>query len=151
MKELRVTIPTISPQKPSLFTAIAVMTLTSGIVNIFWSVIAFTHFLGIICAPVTILPAVLGIFEIIYASKLLGVPSQPIQPSQSLAILEIVCFTFGNIFSMVVGILTLVFYNDRAVKNYFAGLSVNPIPVSATNAPIHDSPPILTAPPERKS
>lgn len=121
------TIPSSSSQKPGLFTAIAVMTLTSGIVNLFWgfiaSAIALGTLVGVVCIPLTILPTVLGIFEIIYAAKLLSAQPQPVQPSQTIAILEILCFLFGNIFSMVVGILALVFYNDLVVKDYFARLN----------------------------
>lgn len=121
------TISSSSPQKPGLFNAIAVMTLISGIVNLFWgfvaSVAALGTFVGVVCLPLTILPTVLGIFEIIYAAKLLSAQPQPVQPSQTIAIFEILCFLFGNIFSMVVGILVLVFYNDLVVKDYFARLN----------------------------
>jgi hypothetical protein len=81
--------------------------------------------------PITILPTILGIFEIIYAAKLLSAQPQPVQPSQSIAAFEIACFLFGNVFSMVVGILALVFYNDVAVKNYFAQLNAVPAPAPA--------------------
>lgn len=121
------TVPSSSSQKPGLFTAIAVMTLISGIVNLFWgfiaSVTALSTFVGVVCLPLTILPTILGIFEIIYAAKLLSAQPQPVQPSQTIAIFEILCFLVGNIFSMVVGILALVFYNDLMVKDYFARLN----------------------------
>lgn len=126
-------------QKPGLFTAIAVMTLTSGIVNLFWgffaSATALGTIVGIICLPLTVLPTILGIFEIIYAAKLLSAQPQPVQPSQPIAALEILSFIFGNVFSMVVGILALVFYNDLAVKNYFAELNATPVPAPATVPP----------------
>ncbi len=67
-------------QKPGLFTAIAVMTLISGIVNLFWGFVAsatmLSTFVGIICLPITILPTILGVFEIIYAAKLLSAQPQ---------------------------------------------------------------------------
>jgi len=122
-------------QKPGLFTAIAIMTLTSGIVNLFWGFLAsgtaLATIVGIVCVPITILPTILGIFEIIYAAKLLSAQPQPVQPAQSIAAFEIASFLFGNVFSMVVGILALVFYNDLAVKNYFAELNATPPPVPA--------------------
>ena len=123
--------------KPALVNVIAWITLASGIVNLFWgigasaAVLASTWGIGIICMPITILPTVLGIFEIIYAAKLLSNPPQPIQPSTNLAILEIVCVIVGNLFAVVVGILALVFYNDLTVKDYFARLNgtLSPEPV----------------------
>ena len=116
-----------SQQKPTLVNVIAWMTLASGIVNLFWGIAAsgaaLHTWIGIVCTPITILPTVLGIFEIIYAAKLMSNPPQQIQPSTNIAILEIVCILVANIFAVVVGILALVFYNDLAVKDYFARLN----------------------------
>lgn len=129
-------------QKPALFTAIAVMTLISGIINLFWGFIASATALGtlvgIVCLPITILPTILGVFEIIYAAKLLSSQPQPVKPSQSIAILQILTFLIGNVFSMVVGILSLIFYNDVNVKDYFA--RINSVQVS-TPAPAPESTP----------
>jgi len=132
-------------QKPGLFTTIAVLTLVSGIVNLFWGFIASATALGtivgVVCLPITILPTILGIFEIIYAAKLLSSQPEPIQPSQTIAILEILTFFIGNLFSMVVGILALIFYNDVTVRDYFARINgtvvVPPAPLTppATVAP----------------
>ena len=114
-------------QKPGLVTAIAAMTLTSGIVNLFWGFVASTTALGTIigavCLPLTILPTILGVFEIIYAAKLLSAQPQPVQPSPSIAWFQIATMLFGNLFSMVVGILSLIFYNDLTVKDYFNKLN----------------------------
>lgn len=126
-------------QKPTLVNVIAWMTLASGIVNLFWGIAAsgavLATIVGVICTPITILPTVLGIFEIIYAAKLMGNPPQQIQPSTNIAILEIVCVLVGNLFAVVVGILALVFYNDLVVRDYFARL--NGTPVSAESvAPV---------------
>ncbi len=113
------------PDKPGMVQAIAVMTLINGILNILWglgitgSVVVSTWGFGLLCSPVTILPLVLGIFEILYAAKLLSTPPQPVQPSQTIAILEICCILLGNLVSLVVGILALVFYSDPQVKAYF--------------------------------
>jgi hypothetical protein len=129
-------------QKPGLFTTIAVMTLTSGIINLFWGFIASATALGtivgVICLPITILPTILGIFEIIYAAKLLSAQPEPVQPSQSIAVFEILTFFIGNIFSMVVGILALIFYNDMSVKEYFA--RVNGTATVVTAAPAAPAP-----------
>jgi hypothetical protein len=128
-------------QKPTLVNVIAWMTLASGIVNLFWgiaasgAVIASTIGIGIICTPVTILPTVLGIFEIIYAAKLMSNPPQHIQPSTNIAILEIVCILVFNLFAVVVGILALVFYNDLTVKDYFTRLNGTPMALASTPEP----------------
>jgi len=105
--------------------AIAVMTLVNGIINILAglgltaSIVLGTLGIGLLCAPITILPSVLGIFEIIYASQLLSNPPKPVKPSQVIAILEICCIIIGNVISLVVGIIALVFYNDPQVQGYF--------------------------------
>jgi len=114
-------------EKPTLVHVIAWMTLASGIVNLFWGIVAsitvLATIVGVICIPITILPTILGVFEIIYAAKLMSNPPQQIRPSTNIAILEIVCILVGNIFAVVVGILALVFYNDLTVKDYFARLN----------------------------
>lgn len=118
-------------EKPGMVQTIAIMTLVNGIINILYglsvtaAVVFGTLFIGLICAPVTILPVVLGIFEIIYGAKLMANPPQPLKPSQSIAILEIIAVLSGNLISMIVGILALVFYNDARVKAYFA--RINPM------------------------
>jgi len=122
-----------SQQKPTLVNVIAWMTLASGIVNLFWGIIAsitaLATIVGIVCVPFTVLPTILGVFEIIYAAKLLSNPPQPVQPSTNIAIFEIITILVGNVFSMVVGILALVFYNDLIVKDYFGQLNGIPAPV----------------------
>lgn len=129
-----------SEQKPGLVTAIALMTLVSGIINLFWgfvaSATALGTIIGVVCLPITILPTILGVFEIIFAAKLLSAQPQPVQPSTSIAVFEILTFMMGNVFSMVVGILVLIFYNDLTVKDYFARLNAAPVIVSAPAAPI---------------
>jgi hypothetical protein len=113
--------------KPGQVTAIAVMTLVNGILNILTAIgltatiVLGTFGVGLLCAPITITPAILGIFEILYAVKILPTPIQRgTKPATVLAILEICCILFGNIISLVIGILSLVFYNDTTVKEYYS-------------------------------
>lgn len=120
-------------QKPGMVTALSIMTLVNGILNILYglgvtvSVVVGTFGIGLLfCAPFTILPAVLGIFEIIYASKLLSNPPQPVRPNRTIAILEITSIIAGGVISAVVGIVALVFYNDPGVRAYFAQTSGAP-------------------------
>jgi hypothetical protein len=129
-------------EKPTLVNVIAWMTLASGIINLIWGLVAVAGFWWtVICIPFLILPTVLGIFEVIYAAKLMSNPPQALQPSTNIAILEIICILAGNVFSVVVGILALVFYNDIAVRNYFAQINGLP-PV----APVPPVPPVELAP-----
>jgi hypothetical protein len=139
-------------QKPTLVNVIAWTTLASGIVNLVWGLAAsgtaLATIIGIICTPITILPTILGVFEILYAAKLLSNPPQAVQPSTNIAIFEIACVLTGNVFAMVVGILSLVFYNDQIVRDYFARLNgvLPSLPVPpAPPAPIVDPVPYPVA------
>ena len=144
-------------QRPTLVNVIAWTTLASGIVNIIWGLAAsgtaLATIIGIICTPITILPTVLGVFEILYAAKLLSNPPQAVQPSTNIAIFEIVCILMGNVFAMVVGILSLVFYNDQIVKDYFARLNGTapllpafPLPPAPPEGPVPPEEPTVAAP-----
>ena len=113
--------------KPGKVQAIAIMTLINGILNILWgigltgSVVLGTLGVGLLCAPLTILPLVLGIFEIIGGVKLMGEPPRKFNV-QTIAILEIVAILAGDGISLIVGILNLVFYNDPPTKQYIDSL-----------------------------
>jgi len=137
-------------QKPTLVNAIAWMTLASGIVNLFWGFAASTTALATIicaiCVPITILPAILGIFELIYAAKLFSNPPQAMRPSTSIAVFEIATILAGNVFSMAVGILALVFYNDATVKEYFAQLNGTVVPSEVETPKPAPAPASLPAP-----
>jgi hypothetical protein len=127
--------------KPTFVNVIAWMTLASGVVNLFWglglSLTGLMSIIGIVCIPFMLLPTILGVFEIIYAAKLMSNPPQTTQPSTTIAILEIVSALVGNFFSVVVGILALVFYNDVTVRDYFARL----------NGTLPPAPPVVPVPP----
>ena len=145
--------PYTNSPKPTFVNVIAWMTLASGVVNLFWglglSLTGLLSIIGIICIPFMLLPTILGVFEIIYAARLMSDPPQTTQPSTTIAILEIVSALVGNFFSVVVGILALVFYNDLTVRDYFARLNgaAPLLPVApAPSAPIVDP-----APKERPS
>ena len=127
-----------SQTKPNLVMAIALMTLINGIVNIIWGIgiIVGTVGLSLLCFPVPLFPIVLGGFEIAYAIKLLATPPQPVQPSQGIAIWEIVAIFVGNVFSLIVGILALIFYNDVTVRDYFAQLNGTQTPPPTPAAPV---------------
>jgi hypothetical protein len=115
------------PHKPAKVQAIAIMTLINGILNIFCGLGAMAGLLWtVVCWPIGAFPIVLGILEIVYASKLLTNAPTPVQPARHLAIMEICTILFGNAVSLVVGILALVFYDDLEVKAFFADLPAQP-------------------------
>jgi len=64
--------------------------------------------------------------EIIYASRLLADPVKVNRPAQYLAIMQICNIALGDPISLVIGILSLVFYNDPVVKDYFNRLAGGP-------------------------
>ncbi len=114
--------------KPGKVQAITIMMLVNGILNILAglgltaSIVLGTIGIGILCAPITILPAVLGVFEVISASRLLTDPVRPVKNLQTIAIFEIVAVVCGLGISAVVGILNLVFLSEPEVKNYLASI-----------------------------
>lgn len=123
-------------KKPALVETIGWLTLVSGVVNILYglsltvSVVLGTLFLGLICAPLTLLPVVLGIFEVLYALRVLANPPEPMAPNRTLAVLEIVDLLSLNVIAALVGILALIFYDDPAVKQYFADLQTGTVTIT---------------------
>ncbi|GAP14070.1 hypothetical protein LARV_01832 [Longilinea arvoryzae] len=120
-------LPGNAAQRPGLVTTLAALTLTSGIINLFFALgitaLLVIGTLGIglfICAPFTVLPAILGVFEIIYGARLLSDSTYPPRPSPVIAYLEIATLIYANIVGVAVGIIALVIYNDEAVKAYFS-------------------------------
>ncbi len=135
---------TLIAEKPSQVQTLGVLTLVSGIMNCVYALSITVVYIsvlipgivatlgigliGILCVPLFFLPAALGIFEIIYATKLMANPMRPVMPNKTIAILEI-CMILGlQIFGPVVGILALVYYDDQKVKDYFAQLNAIPAP-----------------------
>jgi hypothetical protein len=117
------------PQRPDRLTAIAIMTLLSGILNLFWSLVVFlavllfgfgTLLLGCICLPLGLYPLGLGILEIVYAVRLLRNHVPPaLKPAYHIAVMEVIDTLFGNLPALIVGVLALIFYNDPAVRRFF--------------------------------
>jgi len=120
--------PTSPPpaSKPGKVQAIAIMSLVSGVLNcvggLGWLVFGLCLFLvGVI---LTIIPAaylvVVGVLDVIYASKLMGASSVSVQPARHLAVLNIVSIIFLNVIPCVLGIVNLVFYGDEETERFFA-------------------------------
>jgi hypothetical protein len=114
--------PRIKSQKVQI---IAVLMLISGIINVLIGLglvagLALSLVL-ICCSPVGLLPMALGIFELVYAIRLLssGTEPQSYATMQVIAILEIVSILAGNFISLVIGIVNLVMLNDPEVRPSF--------------------------------
>lgn len=117
-------------EKPAKINALILLTLISGLFNIFAAisgtaaVVMGTFGVGLICcAPLTVLPGALGVFEVLYAFDLMAYPAKPVRPNQTIAILEICCLLFGNVLAAIAGVVALVFYSDREVREYFARIN----------------------------
>lgn len=120
-------IPVGAVQRPGLVTALAALTLTSGLVNLLVALgitgllVLFTLGIGlVVCAPFTLLPAILGVFELIYGARLLSSTMRP-RPNRLIAYLEMATLFYLNPVGLAVGIIALVIYGDDAVKAYFSG------------------------------
>jgi hypothetical protein len=118
------------PPKPGYVQAIAIMCLVDGILNILWggglALIFLCGCFTACLAPLGVYPVVVGILEILYATKLLPDPIQPVRPAQYLAIMQIINTILGDFISLAVGIISLVFYSDPKVKAYFDAVQARP-------------------------
>ncbi len=110
--------------KPGKVQAIEIILLVSGILNILTGISitcgALVSVIGILCLPVVVLPLVLGIFEVVYASRLMSGKAVPAQNLKTIAIFEILTIVYGNVPSLVAGILNLVFLEEQPVKEYLS-------------------------------
>ncbi len=145
--------------RPGTVQVVAVLTMISGVLNIlaaidliFGAAILYAivlNLLGFLGVPgltifksaplLQILPPVyllsLGILEILYATRLLPDPARIRKPALFVAVMQIVAILFWNLFSLITGILSLVFMGDRKVKEYLAGPAMQPIGPGMPPAP----------------
>jgi hypothetical protein len=107
---------------PGKVQAISIIMLVNGILNVLAGLsitgAAIISIVGLLCLPVAVLPLVLGVFEIVYASKMLSGKAVEAKTIKTLAIFEIANIVYGNVLSVVAGILNLVFLDDPQVKAY---------------------------------
>ena len=110
--------------KPGLVKAIAVITLTSGIISLmagcFWLLGLLPT---IICWPFAGYPIATGILEVVYAARLLQDHPKNMRPARHIAVMEICEVVFLNPVSMIAGILVLAFHQDPVVQDYFASIN----------------------------
>ncbi|MFN7143965.1 MAG: hypothetical protein ACK4YP_09330 [Myxococcota bacterium] len=119
----------LAPKPPGKIQAIGVMHLVGGIFNIIMSLTwaflglstaVFTFGIGLLyCCPVILLLPI-GIMEIISGAKHLSSDHAGLTPPKTTAILEIAGILACSTFSLIFGILTLVFLNDPEVSEYYA-------------------------------
>jgi len=114
------------PGRPGTVQAIAIITLVSGILNCILGVtlIIATFFIWTLPAAFSI---VVGVMEIVYASKLLSDPVRVARPAKHIAVMEIVNIINGSATSLAAGIIALVLYNNADVQQFFRG-QANPPP-----------------------
>lgn len=113
---------------PAKITTIGILCLVDGILNILYGLgaifgLAFfgiiTAGLGCLLLPLGLYPLVLGVLGMIYGIKLLSTPPRPAGPARWLAVMQIVNVLWGNVISLVVGIVNLVLFTDREVMAFF--------------------------------
>jgi hypothetical protein len=113
-----------TPAKTGKVDFITIALLISGVLNIVGGLTGsfglLLSIIGIICMPLTAAIVVLGIFEVLYASRLLTTPARNLRYNnlQTLAYLEIASILLGNVVTLVAGIVNVVFLNDTEVKRY---------------------------------
>ncbi|MFI4861741.1 MAG: hypothetical protein ACIAXF_13805 [Phycisphaerales bacterium JB063] len=112
--------------KPGKLQAIAIIMLISGIINCLYSLYYLVLAPFTMCLSLIALPLILtaGIMEIVHASKLLKDPITVYKPATGIAVLEICCVLLCSMFSVVAGILALVFWSDPEVKQYYRDVAL---------------------------
>ena len=104
------------PKKPGALQAIAICTLVSGILNCLAGLAWVFSVFGI---PLAAYCIVLGILEILYATKLMASPIKATKPAKYIAIMQIINIISGSVTSVAAGIVALVLYNNDDVKACF--------------------------------
>jgi uncharacterized membrane protein HdeD (DUF308 family) len=108
--------------KPQKVQIIGILMLISGIINICAGLgyIASLAIIFVCCAPIGALPLALGVFEVIYAIRLIGSEQKPVrrQTVQTIAVLEILTILVANPISCIIGIINLILLNDPEVTGY---------------------------------
>ena len=111
-------------QRPGQVNAMGIMTIVSGFINISAGIgysaaaVLGTLFIGIVCLPITLIPVVLGVFEVIYGIKVLS--DKPVSNTTMIGAFEIGSILWGNILSAGIGVAVLILNNDPIVEAYFS-------------------------------
>jgi len=111
-------------EKPGKLTAIAIMTLTGGILAVMVGIGEAMGIIGSLCFACFLIPGAAvsffgGIFMIVQGTLLLGQnPAQHIRRTRISASLQIACILAGDVVNLILGILNHVLLSDRAVDAY---------------------------------
>ena len=100
--------------------AIALMTLLGGILAVLVSIALMVTCIGFMW-PGTYYSLVAGIFLIVKGAELVGARAHRSAPPQGTAIMQIINVINLDVINLTMGILTLVFLNEREVRGYFRG------------------------------
>jgi hypothetical protein len=107
-------------EKPAKVQAVAIMTLAGGIWAILVAVGLAGTFIGL-AWPGTYYSLVLGILATVRGSRLLGERAYGEAPPRGTAIMQIINIVAFDPVNLTLGILNLVFLNEREVRGYFRG------------------------------
>src|SRR5262249_28979237 len=113
-----------SNEMPGKVQAIAIMTLVGGIIGILFGItfIAAAPFVCFtLCWPGTYYTIGMGILAASTGAQPLGKEGRYQAPPTTAAILMIINVINGDLASLVMGILILVFLNEPEIKNWYRG------------------------------
>ena len=110
--------------KPGGLTAVGIIWIVDGMLSIGWGfglvMGAFASIVGVVCLPLTALPFVVGLLELIYGIRLSMNPPSVNKPPIFISILEIILILYLDVLGLAAGIATLVLLNQEEVKEYFS-------------------------------
>jgi predicted Zn finger-like uncharacterized protein len=108
------------PTKPPKVLAIGIMTLVGGILAILVAMTWAATVIGLLW-PGTYYSLVLGIMATVRGARLLGDRAWREPPPSGIAVMQIINVVVLDLVNLTLGILTLVFLNEREVRRYFRG------------------------------
>ena len=133
--------------KPRRVSAIAILTLISGLLNCLLGLVWLVGFIGVVSGgesgwlvslPIGAFCIVVGIKELVYAAVILPGSALVDKPAKHVAVMEIVNIASGSLWSFVIGILALIFYSDPEVVDWFSARHSESATDSASS-PTHEA------------
>ena len=111
---------------PGKLKAIVIMNLIDGVLNLLWGLALATglvgSIVGILCLPLAFYPLILGTLQLIYAFPALdGGGELSRRPLKWLAGMQIGNLIVLDVISPIIGVISLVLYDDGEVREYYEG------------------------------